>query len=116
MIGISNATKRIGFKKLKIKREIETQRISEGDVFSISTTVENHKRLPISFLVLEEMMPECISFKNKVVSYKNGSHLCHVSKYSIGWYERRKRTYELVAEKRGAYILKNIQITVGEGL
>lgn len=114
IIGISNITKKNGFKKLRINREIENHRIFEGDVFSIKTTVENAKRLPISFLVLEEVLPKGISFKNEVVSYRNGSQLCHVSRYSIGWYERRKRIYELIADKRGAYLLKNIQITVGD--
>jgi uncharacterized protein (DUF58 family) len=114
MIVISNATKKNGFNKLKVKREIISSRIYEGDVFSIKTIVENNKRLPISFLVLEEVIPKGISFKNEVISYKYGSQLCHVSRYNIGRYERRKRTYELVADKRGTYILKNIQITVGD--
>jgi uncharacterized protein (DUF58 family) len=114
MIEISNVTKKSGFKKLKIQRAIDNHEIFEGDVFSIKTTVENNKRLPISFLVTDEVIPEGIRFNNEVVSYKYGSQICHVSRYKIGWYERRKRTYELVAEKRGTYILKNIQITVGD--
>jgi uncharacterized protein (DUF58 family) len=114
MIELSNATKRSGFKNLKIKREAAGHRIFEGDIFTIKTIVENNKLLPISFLVLDEVIPEGISFKKEVVSYKYGSQLCHVSRYSIGWYERRKRTYELVADKRGTYILKNIQVTVGD--
>lgn len=114
MIEISNITKKKGFKKLEIKREIDNPIIFEGEVFSIKTTVENNKRLPISFLVINEVIPEGIIFNNEVVSYKYGNQLCHISRYNIGWYERRKRTYELVAEKRGTYILKNIQITVGD--
>jgi uncharacterized protein (DUF58 family) len=114
MIELSNATKRRGFNKLKIKREIPSNRIFEGDVFTIRTIVENDKLLPISFLVLNEVIPDGLSFKNDVVSYKYGSQLCHISRYNMGWYERRKRTYELVADKRGAYVLKNIQVTVGD--
>lgn len=114
MLCISNTTKKNGFNKLNVKRELINQRIYEGDVFSIMTTVENNKRLPISFLVLDEIMPKGINFKNEVISYKYGSQLCHISRYNIGWYERRKRTYELVADKRGTYILKNMQITVGD--
>ncbi|MBZ9685164.1 DUF58 domain-containing protein [Clostridium estertheticum] len=114
MLEISNITKKRGFKKLKIRREIDNPRIFEGEVFSIKTTVENNKRLPISFLVINEVIPKGISFNNEVVSYKYGDNLCHISRYKIGRYERRKRTYELVAQKRGTYILKNIQITVGD--
>jgi uncharacterized protein (DUF58 family) len=114
MLEISNITKKIGFKKLKIEREVDNPRIFEGEVFSIKTTVENNKLLPISFLVINEVIPNGIKFNSEVVSYKYGSQLCHISRYKIGWYERRKRTYELVAQKRGAYILKNIQITVGD--
>ncbi len=114
MLEISNVTKKRGFKSLKIKREVDNPRIFEGDMFSIKTTVENNKRLPISFLVINEMIPKGINFNNEVISYKHGDQLCHISRYKIGWYERRKRTHELVAEKRGAYILKNIQITVGD--
>lgn len=114
MLEISSITKKEGFKKLKIKREIDNPRIFEGDVFSIKTTVENNKWLPIAFLVINEVIPKGIIFNNEVVSYKDGDQLCHVSRYKIGWYERRKRTFELVAQKRGTYILKNIQITVGD--
>lgn len=114
MIELSNATKKNGLKNLKIIRETVSQRIFEGDIFTIKTIVENNKLLPISFLVLDEVIPKGISFKKEVVSYKYGSQLCHVSRYNIGWFERRKRTYELVAEKRGTYILKNIQVTVGD--
>ncbi|MCB2290217.1 DUF58 domain-containing protein [Clostridium sp. CS001] len=114
MLEISNITKKMGFKKLKIQREISNSKIFEGEVFSIKTTVENNKLLPLSFLVINEVIPDGIKFNNEVVSYKDGSQICHISRYKIGWYERRKRTYELVAEKRGAYILKNIRITVGD--
>lgn len=114
MLEISNITKKRGFKKLKIEREIDNPRIFEGEVFSIKTTVENNKLLPISFLVINEVIPNGIKFNSEVFSYKYGSQLCHISRYKIGWYERRKRTYELVAQKRGTYILKNIQITVGD--
>jgi uncharacterized protein (DUF58 family) len=114
MIELANATKKKGFNNLKIKREAAGHRIFEGDIFTVKTIVENNKVLPISFLVLEEVIPKGISFKKEVVSYKYGSQFCHVSRYNIGWFERRKRTYELVAEKRGAYILKNIQVTVGD--
>ena len=114
MLEISNLTKKIGFKKLKIKREIDNPRIFEGEVFSIKTTVENNKWFPISFLVINETISKGINFTNEVISYKYGDQLCHISRYKIGRYERRKRIYELVAEKRGTYILKNVQITVGD--
>ncbi|ERI91806.1 hypothetical protein HMPREF1982_02849 [Clostridiales bacterium oral taxon 876 str. F0540] len=114
MIKLSNTTKKKGFEKLQIRRELGTHRIFEGQFFKIKTIVENNKFLPISFLVLNEVIPDGIEFSKEVMNYKDGSHLCHISRYSIGRHERRKRTYELVAEKRGAYILKDIQVTVGD--
>lgn len=114
MIEISNVTKKKGLEKLKIKRELDNNKIFEGETFSIKTIVENNKLLPVSFLVINEIIPKGIDFANEVMSYRDGNNLCHISRYNIGWFERRKRTYELIAEKRGAYILKDIGITVGD--
>ena len=40
--------------------------------------------------------------------------LWHLSKYTISWYERKRRIYKLKCNQRGAYVLRDIKVTVGD--
>jgi len=82
--------------------------------FILTTTIENNKRLPISFLTLSEKMPIAIEFVSDNNQFKEGTDLWHLSKYTISWYERKRRIYKLKCSQRGAYILRDINVTVGD--
>ena len=72
-----------------------------GEEFTLTTTIENNKRLPISFLMLSEKMPAAIEFVSDSNKFKEGADLWHLSKYTIGWYERKRRIYKLKCNQRG---------------
>ena len=44
---IADITRRKGFDNLKVYREVNNNKIIEGEDFQIKTTVENNKRLPL---------------------------------------------------------------------
>ncbi|MGH4119413.1 DUF58 domain-containing protein [Clostridium sp.] len=111
---IAEFTRRKGFCNLKITRSISKDRMIPGEEFTLTTTIENNKRLPISFLTLKEKMPTAIEFVSDTVKASKGDDLWRLSKYTIGWYQRKRRTYKLKCSHRGTYVLKDIDVTVGD--
>ena len=92
---VSEFTRKKGFNNLKISRNIDKDRVMPGEEFTLTTTIENNKRLPISFLMLSQKMPTAIEFISDSERFKEGTELWHISKYTIGWYERKRRIYKL---------------------
>jgi uncharacterized protein (DUF58 family) len=111
---VGEFTRKKGFDNLKITRNMDKDRIISGEEFTLTTTIENNKRLPISFLTLSEKMPAAIEFISDSGEVKKGADFWHLSKYTIGWYQRKKRIYRLKCNLRGAYVLKEINVTVGD--
>ncbi|MBU3142551.1 DUF58 domain-containing protein [Clostridium sp. CF012] len=111
---IGEFTRKKGFDNLKISRNIDKDRMVPGEEFTLTTTIENNKWLPISFLMLSEKMPAVIEFVSDSNKSKEGADLWHLSKYTISWYERKKRICKLKCNTRGAYILRDINVTVGD--
>ena len=111
---IGEFTRKKGFDNLKVSRSIDKDRMRPGEEFTLTTTIENNKRLPISFLTLSEKMPAAIEFVSDSDESTEGTHLWHLSKYTISWYERKRRIYKLTCNQRGAYVLRDINVTVGD--
>jgi uncharacterized protein (DUF58 family) len=111
---IGEYTRNKGFDNLNITRSIDKHRISLGEEFTLTTTIENNKRLPIAFLTLSEKMPMAIEFLSASNQFKEGTDLWHLSKYTIGYFERKRRIYKLKCNQRGAYVLRDIKITIGD--
>ncbi|MGV8983939.1 DUF58 domain-containing protein [Clostridium sp.] len=111
---IGEFTRKKGFDKLKISRNINKDRILPGEEFTLTTTIENNKRLPISFLMLSEKIPAAIEFISDNNRSKEGADAWHLSKYTISWFERKRRIYKLRCNVRGTYILRDINVTVGD--
>ena len=111
---IGEFTRKKGFHNLKITRSLDRDRMNIGEEFTLTTTIENNKRLPISFLTLSEKMPTEIEFVSASNQFKEGTDLWHLSKYTISYYERKRRVYKLKCNQRGAYVLGDIKVTVGD--
>lgn len=105
-----------GFDNLRVYRNIDKKKIKQGDNFLITIIVENNKRLPATYLLIEEVIPFGLKFQNEVIAYKDGKNLMHISKFSIGGFKRKKRTYKLIGEKTGVYLIKNIKVSLGDVL
>jgi hypothetical protein len=72
---IGEFTRKKGFYNLKITRSINKDRMNPYEEFTLTTTIENNKRLPISFLTLREKMPEAIEFVSDTVKDSKGAFL-----------------------------------------
>ncbi|WP_102399090.1 DUF58 domain-containing protein [Haloimpatiens massiliensis] len=101
---ISDFTKKKGFHKLSLYRKVDKTSMVEGEEVKVSITIENKKKMPIFFMLVKEELPYEIFSKN----YTN------TTQYSIGGYERITKTYVIPIEHRGVYLLKKIEMVVGD--
>ena len=115
LIMVGDLTRKKGFNKLTIKRQVDKEAIVEGEEFKITTIIENNKLLPISYLRIEEEIPiELPRVSEENIPSISNMRLYYTSKYSVLWFERIKKTYINKGIKRGTYIIKNIHISIGD--
>ena len=115
LIMVGDLTRKKGFNKLTIKRQVDKEAIVEGEEFKITTIIENNKLLPISYLRIEEEIPiELPRVSERSIPYTSNMRLYYTSKYSVLWFERIKKTYINKSIKGGTYIIKNIHISIGD--
>lgn len=114
LVYLGYITRTKGFNNLKVFRVVENNRIMEGESFRITTVIENNKYLPIPFLVISEKIPYGITYSGEKLNFKAGNSLWHIGKYSIKWFERKRRTYTLIGINRGTYLIKDMKITIGD--
>lgn len=110
---IGNILRERGFKNLYISREISKSKVKIGEKFTIKTTIRNEKRLPLSFLYLEEHCPNEIVFVGEMKVGEAGyKKVC--SAFSIKGNEILKTYYDFKFNKRGVYFFKNTKVTIGD--
>lgn len=114
LIYLAKITRIKGFENLNIKRVIEKNMVKIGEEFKITTVIENNKFLPISFLILKEYMPKSIEYISSFKVSKAENDFVYESNYTIGSHERVKRTYKVVANKRGTYMINDMECNIGD--
>lgn len=114
LLFVGRYTLRKGFYNLTIKRVPREKGVPEGENFEITTVIENKKWLPISFLLVKEEIASEIEFPTNEYASINISKSLRVSRYSVSRYERLKRPYTVKTKKRGTYVIRYIDVTVGD--
>lgn len=114
LYGVSNFTKARALNSVEIRREIDKKVVTVGESFKLKIVIENHKRMPVFFLNISEMIP-------LEVKENKGAHIVYQSRYasisnnfSISSYERVKKSFKLHVDKRGVYRFKKMQLSVGD--
>ncbi len=115
LILLGYITRKKGFNKLTIKRYIDQEAVVEGEEFVITTIIENNKRLPISYLCVDEEFPKELpkTFDENIPS-KSNMKLHYTARYSVLWFERIKISNRHKGVKRGTYNIRNISLTIGD--
>lgn len=106
LLGFGEFTRKNGFRNLNIKRIVRNNKVQVGEDIFVTTIIENKKWLPISFLNIQEKIP------NNLTSELPNNEISLF--LSIKWYERVKSTIKLNGKKRGVYLLKTLNISVGD--
>jgi uncharacterized protein (DUF58 family) len=114
LLFLAEFTRRKGFDGLAIKREADKLAVSQGEEFKVSIIIENNKWLPISFLLLKERMPGAVEFTQDESLSRHVEFNYHITRYSIKWFERIRKNYVYKVHKRGTYLLKEIELSIGD--
>ena len=115
MLILGYITRKKGFYNLTIKRELVNKAVVEGEEIEFTTVVENKKWLPISFLHVQETFPFNLPRVSEDALYTDSDKLLvYNNRYNVLWFERIKRHYKVKGMKRGAYIIKDISISIGD--
>lgn len=106
---------RLAFRRLAFSRRLTPQRIFPGEVATLSLAVENHKRLPLPWLRLEEQVPEDVRFSQGLVKAHYLPRRARlVTAFQVGWYERVTHRYQLTVARRGCYTFGPARVTSGD--
>lgn len=105
-----------GKNNLSISRYVDKKLIPIGEKFKLTLKIENRKRLPIFFMLLEQKLSKDLMFCDSVSNNISGNENYHISRYTIGKYQRRNRTYTMQSTKRGTYIVRGINVKIGDPL
>ena len=101
---------------IKYRRRFHYTRAFPGEVFPVKLEIENRKLLPLTWLRVQDPWPEAVGPEDEnVLSPSHISDeglLVHVM--SLRWYERTRRTYDLLFRKRGVYKLGPVRVTSGD--
>lgn len=116
VLQLCNFNAKNGHKNLKISREVKEKLIPIGEKFKLTLKIENRKRLPIMFMLVEQKFPEELRFQDAAKGEVSSNERWHISRYSMGKYQRRSRSYTMIGEKRGAYIIRGINVRIGDPL
>lgn len=101
-------------KQLVIRREINKNGIFEGEELKITTVIENRKRLPIPLLIINEEIPLELEYAVNEYAALAPANEKRVNKYSVSGHERLRSKVVVQAQKRGTYIIRNMEVTIGD--
>ncbi|MGM0437763.1 MAG: DUF58 domain-containing protein [Bacillota bacterium] len=93
------------FNKLNIKRDLSKKRGNIGDKIYYEIEIENKKLLPVLGLILKDKVTVGIDFINDSFSQKVPGNNFDLFQdfFSLKWYEKVNRKYDLIPQKRGYY-------------
>ncbi len=115
VIPIAWTWNRLSLRRVDYERGFDKLRAFPGETFRMTLSVTNRKLLPLSWIEINDTIPTALPLTTGVLS---PTHLPQVSKltsaFSLRWYERVNRRYELQCHTRGIYTLGPLDIRSGD--
>lgn len=106
---------RLSLRRVDYKRHFDKLRAFPGETFKMTLRVTNRKLLPLSWLEINDSIPMALPPTEGILI---PTHIPQVGKltaaFSLRWYERVNRRYELQCPQRGIYTLGPLDITSGD--
>ena len=93
------------FTRINIKRDVSRKRAVIGEKLYYQFEIENKKLLPVLGIEVKDKFTDGIKFVNKKFSKEVPGSNFNVFRdlFSLKWYEKVKRTYDIIPQKRGYY-------------
>lgn len=104
-LGLAYIWNRFVFAKLTFERTLNRNRIEFDGTINMQLTATNRKLLPLFGLEIEDTISPGLKLADpdKLVEIKDGAYNIFRDYLHLNWYERRRRVYELVPERRGRF-------------
>ncbi|MCQ3931749.1 MAG: hypothetical protein DPW16_14945 [Chloroflexi bacterium] len=102
---------------LAYRRKVHHTHAFPGETTEVEITIENKKWLPVTWLQVQDTWPTGFPpTRSEAMSESEGDpntgYLTNA--YALRWYERIRRRYELMAQKRGVYELGPVNMLSGD--
>ena len=98
------------------QREPFYRRAFPGEIVPLTIKTENRKFLPLSWLLVKDPWPKAVG--PELESQLTPTHLADkgllINIFSLRWYERARRHYQLLYRKRGVYQLGPARLESGD--
>ena len=106
---------RLSLRRVDYERHFDKLRAFPGETFKMTLSVTNRKLLPLSWLEVSDSVPMALPPMEGVLI---PTYIPQVGKltavFSLRWYERVNRRYELQCPARGIYMLGPLDIRSGD--
>ncbi len=106
---------RLALRRVDYERHFDKLRAFPGETFKMTLRITNRKFLPLSWLEISDRIPMALPPTEGMLM---PTHIPQVGKltaaFSLRWYERVNRRYELQCPTRGIYTLGPLDITSGD--
>lgn len=116
ILGIAAWWRKHALDHLSYRRRFQYTRAFPGESFPVKIEIENNKLLPLTWLRSVDPWPKAVGPDDEDILAPSFSQdlgfLTHV--FSLRWYERSRRTYNLIFRKRGIYPLGSCKLTSGD--
>ena len=97
------------------RRRIGRKRVFPGERVDIEVQVENAKMLPVPWLRVEDEWPLNVLPTDQALDPSHKPDMGNLTQvFALRWYERIRRSYTLLADKRGVYGLGPTRMTSGD--
>lgn len=102
------------FDKLYYYRNFSKSIVEIDEEFEIEVIVENRKKIPVTFVQIEEKLPSELRYKSRKGMVKISNHSYHRGVMSILPNQRIKRNYKCFFNKRGKYSVQEVTMMAGD--
>jgi uncharacterized protein (DUF58 family) len=109
-------SKKYALFNISYKRELSKTVVETGEEFEITTIVENAKRLPATFIQVNEKFPAELKYLYKANVTTTTENIYHRTTMFLMPFQRIKRTYNVCCSNRGRYVFQDVQLIGGDML
>ncbi len=116
IVGAAWVWQRNALSRVIYRREFHYRRAFPGEKLSATVTVENLKLAPVPWLRALDPWPQAVGPVDEAVlapSFASGEGVLN-NVFSLKWFERVRRSYELLFRERGVYPVGPVRLAAGD--
>jgi uncharacterized protein (DUF58 family) len=113
--GIPELWYRFCFAGMVYRRQMSERRVFFGEDVTLRVSVENRKLLPLPWLEVEDEFPEPLTLQGgRLDAHFKPRRLLLVNVFSLWWYQRVTRRYQVRCAARGVFTLGPLTLRSGD--